>query len=656
MDHSLGSVVLVLLVAVLTVIICRRTNIPAMIGYLVVGFLTGPGVLKIIPQTPATEFLGEIGIVFLMFSIGLEFSISKLRAMKHLVFGLGSLQVGVTIFLFTIVMMIYGLPFLWAAALASALVMSSTAIVSRLMSERMELGEQHGQMVMGVLLMQDIAVVPIMILFHASTGDTSNIGIDLALALVKMVVVLALLLYFGDKLMRPWFKLVAKQKIDELFMLNVLLVTLGVAYLTELAGLSLALGAFVAGMLISETQYRFQVEDDIRPFRDILLGFFFITIGMKLDLNVLINSYDLVLLILALLIIGKLLIVLIISKQQKFSNKDSLTTALYLAQGGEFGFVLLALAVQDKLLSSEVSQASTAAILVSMLIAPFLIKGSSKISSLLFKKDWEQQSVDLHNILMENMNKNDHVVLVGYGTSGQTIARLLAQQEINYYALDLDVDRVQAARLAGEPIAYGNAKRKEVLLAAGLLRAKMIVITTNEITDTEHIIAITQAAAPNIPIIVRSERSEQVPAYKNLGADEVFSDDREMGLVLATQTLLTLGMPFMQVFDIVQKIRRDRYSMLDDLFSGQNNENEAQTVHRDSILLLDGAYTITNPTKALEIPLHLFKTVLLGIRRNGVRINQPDSQMLLQAGDVLIVVGTPANINALEKWLLEGII
>jgi CPA2 family monovalent cation:H+ antiporter-2 len=552
--------------------------------------------------------------------------------------------------------MLYGMPFLWAAALASALVMSSTAIVSRLMSERMELGEQHGQMVMGILLMQDIAVVPIMILLHASTGDTSTIGIDLGKALVKMVVVLVLLLYLGDKLMRPWFKLVAKQKIDELFMLNVLLVTLGVAYLTELAGLSLALGAFVAGMLISETQYRFQVEDDIRPFRDILLGFFFITIGMKLDLNVLLQSYLLVLFIFSLLIFGKLAVVYAISKQQKFNNKDSLTTAMYLAQGGEFGFVLLALAMQDKLISTEISQAATAAILLSMLVAPFMIKGSNKLSSKLFKSNWDTQSVDLHNILIDNMSKNEHVILVGYGTSGQTIARLLDQQEINYYVLDLDVDRVQAAKLAGEPIAFGNAKRKEVLLAAGLLRAKMVVITTNQIADTEHIIATVQAAAPDTPVIVRSERSEQIQTYKQLGADEVFSDDREMGLVLATQTMLSLGLPFMQVFDIVQKVRRDRYSMLNDLFSGQNDdhEDELQTVHRDSILLIEGSYAITHPTKILEIPLHLFKTVLLGIRRNGRRINQFDGEMLLQAGDVLIVVGAPASINSLEQWLLEG--
>ncbi len=657
MDHSLGSIVLVLLVAVLTVIVCHRTKIPTMIGYLIVGFITGPGVLKLIPQTPGTEFLGEIGIVFLMFSIGLEFSIGKLRAMRSLVFGLGSLQVGVTIALFTLIMHLYGLPLLWAAALSCALVMSSTAIVSRLMSERMELGEQHGKMVMGILLMQDIAVVPIMILFHASMGDTSNIGMDLALALGKMVVVLFLLLYLGDKMMRPWFKLVAKQKINELFMLNVLLVTLGVAYLTELAGLSLALGAFVAGMLISETPYRFQVEDDIRPFRDILLGFFFITIGMKLDLNVLIQSYDLVLLIVALLLIGKAAVVYAVSKQQKFTNKDSLTTALYVAQGGEFGFVLLSLALQDRLLSSEVAQASTAAILISMLVAPFLIKGSQRITDMLFKAQWDAKSVDLQNILIENMSKNEHVLLVGYGASGQTVARLLQQQNINYFALDMDADLVQAAKLAGEPIAYGDAKRKELLLAAGLLRAKTVVITTNQITDTERIISIIQDIAPNTPVIVRSKHSEQVPVYKQLGADEVFSDDKEMGLVLATQTLLSLGIPFVHVFETVQNVRRDRYTMLTDLFAGQNDElseDDINSVHRDSILIIEGSYALNNQTKVMEIPLHALKVVLIGIRRNGHRITEQEPDMLLQANDVLIVVGAPANINTLEQWLLEG--
>ncbi|MBS5741982.1 MAG: cation:proton antiporter, partial [Neisseria sp.] len=270
-EFSLGPIVIVLLVSVITVICCRKFNIPSMLGYLLVGFIAGPGMFKLIPQSHATDYLGEIGIVFLMFSIGLEFSLPKLKAMRRLVFGLGGLQVIITMLSIMGILMAMGTPFNWAFATAGALTMSSTAIVSRILSEKTELGQPHGQMAMGVLLMQDIAVVPLMILIPALAGGSEgNLWVELGLAGLKMLLTLGILFVVGSRVMSRWFRLVAKRKSSELFMINVLLVTLGVAYLTELEGLSMALGAFVAGMLLSETEYRIQVEDDIRPFRDIL--------------------------------------------------------------------------------------------------------------------------------------------------------------------------------------------------------------------------------------------------------------------------------------------------------------------------------------------------------------------------------------------------
>ncbi len=656
MNHSLDSVVIILLAAVLAVIICRRLHIPAMLGYLVVGFLAGPGVLRLIPQTGATDFLGEIGIVFLMFSIGLEFSLPKLRAMRQLVIGLGGMQVLLTLLSLMAIMLWYGLPLLWAFALASALTMSSTAIVSRLLSEHTELGQPHGQMVMGVLLMQDIAVVPLMILLHALAGDTSHLWVDLGLALVKMIVVLVVLLYLGDKLMRPWFKIVARQNINELFMLNVLLVTLGVAYLTELAGLSLALGAFVAGMLISETQYRYQVEDDIRPFRDILLGFFFITVGMKLNIGVLWQNWLLIVLILLLLLLLKAAIIYLVAKRQGHSSQDSLTSGLYLAQGGEFGFVLLALATQDQILDAEMSQIGMAAILVSMLLAPLVIKLAPRIVNKLFKSSWDMQAVDLHHMLVESMSKTDHVILVGFGQSGQTVARLLQQENINYYALDLDVDRVQAARLAGEPIAFGDAKRKEILLAAGLQRAKMVVITLNHMHESKHILATVLNLSPTLPVLARSPTQDEMDELTRQGADEVVADDKEMGLVLAAQTLLGLGIPFEHISHLTQQVRRDRYRMLADMYRGHSDDTtlkqDISHIHRSSLQLPQGAYAIDRRIDTL--PLAACKVALTGIRRGSLRLRQLEPDFVLAAEDVLIVVGTPANISTLENWLLQG--
>lgn len=547
-EFSLAHVVIVLLVSVITVIYCRKFNIPSMLGYLLVGFIAGPGMFSLIPKSHATDYLGEIGIVFLMFSIGLEFSLPKLKAMKKLVFGLGGLQVVISMLAIMGILMLMGTPFNWAFAVSGALAMSSTAIVSRILSEKTELGQPHGQMSMGVLLMQDIAVVPLMILIPALAGGSEgNLWAELGWAGLKMVVTLGVLFFVGNKMMSPWFRMVAKRKSSELFMINVLLVTLGVAYLTELEGLSLALGAFVAGMLLSETEYRFQVEDDIRPFRDILLGFFFITVGMKLDIQALVNNWQMILVLLAMLVVLKALIVFLIAFRMRHPVGDSMKAALYLAQGGEFGFVMLAISSKINMVSPELEQAATAAVLLSMIIAPFLLGSSDKIINRFIKSNWDMKALDLHNMLVETMRKSDHVLIIGFGRGGQTVGRILAQENIPYFALDLAVERVQVARSAGEPVAFGDAKRREVLEAAGLARAKMVVLTLNNMAETKHVVNHIIALHPTMPIYARAIDDDYVKNLTEMGVEEAVSDTKETSLALASYAMLANGSPYSHV-------------------------------------------------------------------------------------------------------------
>ena len=653
--HALDSVVMLLAVAVLTVIVCRRLHIPTMLGYLIVGFIAGPGVLHIISQTEATDFVGEIGIVFLMFSIGLEFSLPKLRAMKSLVFGLGTMQVVFTILLIMGIGLILNIPLLPSLALAGAMTVSSTAIVSKMMAGRGELGTHHGQMAMGVLLMQDIAVVPLMILLHTLAGDTSTLWEELGLAFLKMTVVLFVLLYLGEKLMRPWFNLVAKLEQSEVFMLNVLLITLGVAYLTELAGLSLALGAFVAGMLIAETQYRFQVEDDIRPFRDTLLGFFFITVGMKLDIAVLLDNYLQIFSFLAVLILLKAFVVYIVSRMSQHKRADAFQAAFYLAQGGEFGFVLLALALKDKLIHIETVQIGTAAILLSMLIAPLLITLAPWLVSKFAKKSWDEKSLDLHQMLVENMSKSDHVIIVGFGRTGQTVARMLKNEGINYYALDTNVERVQSARLAGEPIAFGDAKRKDILLAAGLNRAHMVILTSHLFKENEHILSVIMTERPTLPVIVRTNSEEHARILGNKGASGVISDEQETGLVLASEVMLHYGMPFYRVYNVIRSVRQNKYDVLKDIYLGDDEKAAAQgnkSIYRDSIQLPKEAFAVGRDLRSL--PFSQLKVGLIGIRRGTKLIKKPEAEFVLIENDVVLVIGLPANVEQLKHVLLGG--
>lgn len=657
-EFSLAPIVIVLLVSVITVILCRKFNIPSMLGYLLVGFLAGPGMLSLIPKSHATDYLGEIGIVFLMFSIGLEFSLPKLRAMRRLVFGLGGLQVGITMLSVMGILMLMGVPFNWAFAVSGALAMSSTAIVSRILSEKTELGQPHGQMVMGVLLMQDIAVVPLMILIPALSGNggEGSLWVALGLAGLKMLITLGVLFVVGSKVMSRWFRLVAKRKSSELFMINVLLVTLGVAYLTELEGLSMALGAFVAGMLLSETEYRFQVEDDIRPFRDILLGFFFITVGMKLDVQALIGGWRQVLMLLAILLILKALVVFAIAFKMRHSVGDSLKTALYLAQGGEFGFVMLAIAGQLDMVSPELEQAATAAVLLSMIIAPFVLGSSDALVGRLVKSSWDMKSLDLHSMLVETMSKSDHVLVIGFGRGGQTVGRVLAQEGIPYFALDLDIARVQVARSAGEPVSFGDAKRREVLEAAGLGRAKMVVVTLNNMHETQHVLDNVLSMYPNMPVYVRATNDDYVKTFTDMGVEEAVSDTKETGLVLAGYAMLGNGTSYRHVYQTMANIRHSRYAALEGLFVGSDDEagfgENGETV-RHAFPLAAEAYAVGKTVGTL--PMAAYGIKLLFVRRRTGRIENPDASFTLEGGDVLVVAGKKEEIISFENWSLQGI-
>ncbi|WP_088966596.1 monovalent cation:proton antiporter family protein [Vogesella sp. LIG4] len=656
MHSSLFPVVMVLLVAVLAVTGCRRLHVPPMLGYLVVGFLAGPGVMHLVPEGPETEFLGEIGIVFMMFSIGLEFSLAKLKAMRHLVFGLGLAQVLLTMLLVGSGIALLSGSVLSGFAIAAALTMSSTAIVSKLLSERLELPQPHGQLAMGVLLFQDIAVVPLLILLPAFAANSSSLWQDLGLALVKVVLVLSLLLVFGQKLMRRWFHLVARQRSGELFMINVLLVTLGVALITQLAGLSLALGAFVAGMLISETEYRFQVEEDIKPFRDILLGFFFVTVGMRLDVSVLFSESGSILLVLFLLLPLKLAVVWALARLFGQRSKDALKAALALAQGGEFGFVLLSLAGNLHLFGPALEQAAIAGILISMLAAPFLIQNAERIAKRLVKQDWTMQSLDLHQILVQSMLKNEHVIVCGYGRSGQYLARLLQSEDIPFFALDLDPERVREAGEAGDAVVFGDAGKREVLMAAGVMRAKAVVITFADTHASERIIDVVRQLRRDLPVIVRTIDDTDMAQLRAAGADEVVSEVMEGSLMLASHALMVLGVPLNRVLRRIRTVREQRYDLFKGFFRGASDEvdgiDDEQLERLLSVQLLPGASAIGMHVGSLPLPT--LGVQIKAVRRGSTRYTELGRDFELAEDDVLVLLGKPAPLTQAESLLLQG--
>ena len=660
--NALELTLVYLLAAVLGVVACRSLKLPPMLGYLAVGVVIGPNALALARSSDGVRHLGEFGVVFLMFVIGLEFNLVKLRAMRSHVFGLGLLQVAFTMMAATLAALLVAsvLPKAWgmnwqtALALSGALAMSSTAIVVKLMVERLELDSEHGKRVMGVLLFQDLAVVPLLVLIPALGATGEQLFGALALAALKATVLITVLLVGGQHVMRWWLTLVARRKSEELFVLNLLFITLSLAWLTELAGLSLALGAFIAGMLISETEYKHQVETDIRPFHDVLLGLFFISIGMLLDWRLVLERWPLVLLLVIFPVLFKAILVTLLAKGLGASWGVSMRTGLYLAQAGEFGFVLLTLAQSNALVPPSLLNPILASMVLSMLATPFIIMYSNRIVMKLVSGDWLQQSLQMTTIARKSINANKHVIICGYGRSGQNLARMLEGEGIPYMALDLDPDRVRQAAAAGDSVVFGDAARLQALMAAGLSRASALVVTYVEVQGALKVLGHARAHAPQVPVIVRTRDDHDLEKLQAAGAAEVVPEAIEGSLMLASHALALVGVPMRRVIRIVQDQRDARYNLLRGYFHGADDDSVDEMHHErlSSFTLPMGAKSIGKPLGHLA--LHALGVRVVNLRRSGGKTLLPADDTQLENGDTLVLSGVPEHLAAAEQKLLRA--
>ena len=665
---GLELTLLYLMAAVLGVAVCRLLRLPAILGYLLVGVLIAPQTLGLAwgQDSGDIKHLAEYGVVFLMFVIGLEFNLNKLRAMRRLVFGLGLCQVLLTMALGSAGLLVLAamLPAGWgldsvnwqgALALGGAMAMSSTAIVMKMVADRMELDSEHGRRVVGVLLFQDLAVVPLLVLIPALGSRPEQMALALLTAALKAVLLIALLLAGGRWLIRRWLTVVARWRSDELFMLNVLLFTLGLSWLTEHAGLSLALGAFIAGMLISETEFRHQVASDIKPFHDILLGLFFITIGMLLDPLQVWAHWPLVLFLLAVPVLLKLALVGLLARLFGAAPGVALRTGLYLAQAGEFGFVLLTLAQHHALLASELFNPVLAAMVLSMLATPFIIMSSNALVSRLAGSDWLLQSLHMTQLASETIGLSEHVIICGYGRAGQATARMLHQEGIKTMALDTNPDLVRQAAAAGERVAYGDAARLQSLRAAGMVRARALVITYIDLNSTLKVLTLARQHAPRLPIVVRTQGERDLERLRLAGATEVVPEAVEGALMLAGHALVLMGVPMRRVVRRLQAQRAARYSLLrggyfkpEDEAQGDDPTEEA----RLASVTLPEASPLAGQSIA-NLPLAALGVSVVRLRRANGAFVAPEPGSRVAAGDMLVLSGSAQALANAEQALLR---
>ncbi|WP_068978763.1 monovalent cation:proton antiporter family protein [Aeromonas sp. EERV15] len=646
------DLLILLFTAVLLVATFRRLGLPVILAYLIAGVLLGPHGLAVITGQSIMQTIAELGIVFLMFSLGLEFSLPKLLAMRRLVLGVGGLQVLLTSLLFFALAWWWGLGLAQALVVAGTLALSSTAVVIKQLGEQKQLHTRRAQLGVSVLLFQDLAVVPLLVMIPILAQPDvqgSALAAEIAWATLKGLFALLTLLAVGKWLLPLLFHEVARARSDELFVLSALLVALLAAFMTHSLGLSMALGAFLAGMMLGESHYRHQLEVDIKPFRDVLMGLFFITIGMAMDWELVARAWWQVLVCVVLLVLCKSLLVLLAGRLMGERKRDSMAAGIMLSQVGEFGFVLLALALHHGLLDQQLVSLLIGIGIISIAMTPWLVTQAHSLARSLTDPALLTRS----EVAQSGLSKNQHVIIAGFGRAGQTCARFLKIEEIPFLALDLDPERVSEAKLAGEQVAFGDASRRDILLAAGLLRARLVIITFDDRKRVEAMLALIRELAGELKVLVRTRDDSFLEQYKQAGAFEVIPESQEGALMLVSHLLLNCDIPIGRVIRRMELERSSQYRFLHGFYwgdqSASNLEADQLLERLHPLLLHDQAWAVGREVRELPLDEIRIKEI-----QRGDQSLEPRPELVLAAGDRLILFGTVVAMEQAEQRLLEG--
>ena len=654
MYGTFASLLMLLAVAVVLVWAFRRIKLPAILAYLTAGVIAGPDVMGWIADPNEYHLIAELGIVLLLFSLGLEFSLPKMLAMRRWVFGLGSAQVLVSLALFM------GLG-LWlldsptaALAVAGALALSSTAVVIKQLSESSQTATRRGQMTVAVLLFQDIAVVPLLIAIPLLAGQGGeNIVYSLLLALLKGAAVITVLLLIGKWVLPYLFREIARQRTDELFVLATLLVALVAGGLTHLFGLSMALGAFLAGMMLGESKYKHQLEADIRPFRDILMGLFFTTVGMQLSLNAVVFEFHWIVATLLVMALIKVLLIQGVARMMGEHRRDAWAAAVSLFQMGEFGFVLVSLAASYGLLEPRISSILIGVGVLSMAITPLVIQKLQPLVAFLAHDEGDSSGIRSDQSEEEQAAP---ALICGFGRVGQTVSRFLEAEGIKHVAIDNDPMRVQEAVAGGAKVYFGDSAKRDILRAVGAQHAPLIVISYAD--DTYAIKTLKEIRAMNEDafIFVRSRDDSRLTALQEAGASQVVPDTLEASLMLISHVLNRSGVPIRRILTRLEQERRNHYGDMHGFFPGSHTDMDPERLEKLQFLhavpLPQHAWAVGKSVEELDWSKR--NVELKAIRRDDVEVTDLTDQIELAVDDVVLLSGKPAAVEAAERWLLEG--
>ncbi|HKO44410.1 MAG TPA: cation:proton antiporter [Pyrinomonadaceae bacterium] len=655
----LRDLLLLLLASVPIVFIFRRLRLPSIVGFMITGVLIGPHAFALIRDVHAIEVLAEIGVALLLFTIGLEFSMRRLLDMKRLVLLGGGLQVIATVLLVMGIAYLLGRPFNQAIFFGFLIALSSTAIVLKTYIDRAEIDAPHGRTGVGILLFQDLSIVPMMLMVPilSGTGGVSvgKISITLGIALATI----AAIIFTARTVVPGLLYQIVRLRSPELFIISVVLLSLGTSWLTSQVGLSLALGAFIAGLVLSESDYSHQIVADILPFRDVFNSIFFMSIGMLLSVTALYADVFTVLAWVVALTIGKTVIVFAVVRLLGYSLRISTMTAFGLAQVGEFSFILAKTGVEQNILGESDYQRFLAASILSMIATPFLIKVAPRIGYAL-------QSVFSPDSVLERSvtgfdpaatDLRDHVIIIGYGLNGRNLAKVLRRTGIPYVVLELNAEAVREGNQQGEPIVYGDATRKEVLNHVHLGQARVLVLAISDPAASRHTVSLARQMNPEIHIIVRTRYMSEITDLRMLGADEVIPEEFETSIEIFSRVLRELGIGRHAIQHQVEEIRREGYEMLRtpslpviDLGKIAEALSAAST---ETVQVEPGA-----PAAGKSIAQLRWRTVtgvsIIAIIKDGESDINPGPETVINEGDIVVLIGTPEKVDqAIERFLIK---
>jgi CPA2 family monovalent cation:H+ antiporter-2 len=654
-NSPLAFITVLLAVSVFVVTLARRLGLPTILGYVAVGLALGPHAAGVFPESETTHLLAELGVVFLLFTLGLEFSWPRMVAMRREVFGLGSLQVLGTTAVVAPIAHAFDLPWPQSIVIGGVVAMSSTVLIVPLLAERAELNRTHGRLAVSVVLFQDIAVVPFLALASALAPGAEAFGVSNIVRLIlEGAVAVLVVLAAGRWLLRPLLYVIANSRLRELFTLAVLLVALAAAWASQLAGLSMALGAFLAGMMLAETEYSHQVESVIRPFRDILLGLFFISVGILLDYHELWREFWLILALAFSLISIKALVAAVATRLFVDSNFKALRTGLTLAVGGEFGIALLTLLLQNRAIDPALARPMLVAVVMAMVLSPLILANNKRIARLVLgERGPPKTAMEREDAATLAVAKREHVILCGFGRVGQNVARVLEAQGFEYIAVDLDPVRVRTARQIGQPVIYGDSADEQVLEEVGLATASVVVISFHDPRIALAILRSLRRQRTDVPVLVRTADDSRSNELKAAGATEVVPEAFEASLMLASHVLMSLSVAPGRAMRAIRELRANRYEMLRNVIAlGEGAEDVPFEEQVRSVVVPPGSWCIG---KAIdEIRQAGAEVTFTGLRRQGILGRDPAGDTQFQEGDIVVIYGTPDQLAHAEAVLLAG--